>query len=564
MEMRYIRKLAESGGSVTFIAVMMMVMLTMIGIAAIKLANDEISIAGNEMNETLAFYAAESGLEKATANLQTYYEKNGGPPSIFPTGSEEMTDATYAYVTSTDGAATMQKLTQGTLAGLNGLVQSYEIKSIGTSLLDAGQVTLSQTFEVALVPIFQFAVFFNEDLWAQPAFNMEITGRVHVNGDMYLRSNTGQRLWFQDKTTCSGDINVGFPFATTTSGDIGFSNVADTFVSMYQNGSWLDSDDDDWYDKAATLWGGRVQDASFGQDELNLPMADNGEPHEMIERADDGNDDSYENLADLKIIDGVAYQKIGSTWQDVTSLMTSAGIIANDASVQFYDAHEKKYVGNLQIDIDKLSSSTYFPDNGVIYVSDQRSGTGLNGTTLVNGKEIGSPLTIACENPLYVRGDFNTVDKQPVAALADAVTFLSNNWDPAKSAMSYKYRSASKTEANIAFVTGDLAPSGTNYGGGLENLPRFLEDWNGTQFALKGSMIEGWRSKEAIGTWRYIQSYDAYYSAPTRLWSFDEDFNDPAKLPPHSPTIQIFQRTGWIQENVGYTQAATTAIEVIN
>jgi len=564
-KMQYLTILTKSKGSVTFIAVMMMVMLTMIGIAVVKLANDEISIAGNEMNETMAFYAAESGLERAAAALQTYYEENGQPPTTFPAGSEDLTDATSAYVSGVDGPAQMQKLSQGSLSGLNGLVQAYNIESIGTSLIDAGQVTLTQSFEVALVPIFQFAVFFHEDLWTQPAFDMKITGRVHVNGDMYLRSSSGHQVWFQDRTTCAGDIYVGFPSTPSSGGgDIGFSNMADTFVSMYQSGDWLDANDANWYSDASNLWGGMVQDKAFGQEELNLPIAAGGEPHKLIERAAGGNDDSYENKAELKIIDGAAFMKVGAVWQDVTASMISGGILKSDASVSFYDAHEKKNVGNTQIDMNKLANSAYFPSNGVIYISDQRSGTGLNGTSLVNGANIGKPLTIACENPLYIRGDFNTVSKKPIAAIADAVTFLSNNWNPANSNLAYTSRPATKTTANVAFVTGDLTPTSSNYGGGLENLPRFLENWNGTEFVCKGSMIEGWRSREATGTWRYIQSSDAYYSAPTRIWSYDTDFNDPSKLPPQSPTIQIFQRTGWNQKNVGYTQATTTSIEVIN
>jgi len=330
---------------------------------------------------------------------------------------------------------------------------------------------------------------------------------------------------------------------------------------MKQDGQWLDASESAWYTKASVNWGGTVQDHAFGQEELTLPLAASGEPHKMIERAAGGNSDSYENKATLKIIDGSAYVKVGSVWQDVTASMTTAGILTGDTSVAFYDAHEKKNVRNTQIDINRLASSSYFPANGVIYISDRRSGSDLNGTSLVNGEDIGFPLTIACENPMYVQGDFNTVNKQPVSALADAITFLSNSWDPAKSKDNYKERSASKTTVNIAFVTGDLVPDNSNYGGGLENLPRFLEDWNGEEFIYSGSMIEGWRSREATGAWRYIQSSDAYYSAPSRIWNYDTDFDDPAKLPPQSPTIQIFQRTGWNQENVGYTQAATSTID---
>ncbi|HHI02043.1 MAG TPA: hypothetical protein ENL22_00810, partial [candidate division Zixibacteria bacterium] len=333
-EMKFIKQINNSGGSVTFIAVMMMVMLTMIGVAALKLANDEVTIAGNQMNETLAFYAAESGLEKAAAALQTAYEASGGPPTTFPAGNENLTDATSAYVSSADGASEMRKLTQGTLIGLNGLVQTYTIKSIGTSLIDAGQVTLTQSFEVALVPIYQFAVYFNEDLWSQPIFDLDITGRVHVNGDMYLQnSGPGTGLTFHDRVTCSGNIYHGLPSGSSDAGDVGFYDKNGIYQSMKQDGQWLDASDSDWYTKASVLWGGTVQDQAFGQEELTLPLAAGGEPHKMIERAAGGNSDSYENKATLKIIDGSAYVKVGSVWQDVTASMTTAGILTGDTSV---------------------------------------------------------------------------------------------------------------------------------------------------------------------------------------------------------------------------------------
>jgi len=555
---------SDNKGIATFIALMIMLMLTIIGAAALKLADDEINIAGNEMSEAASFYAAEAGLEIASASLQAYYSDSCKAPTAMPAGSEVISSAvSVAYVTTDDGAATLKKLTTTSYAGLNAQVKSYTMSSIGTSLVDGSQIRLSQRFECALIPIFQFAIFYMHDLWAQPVFDMSIDGRTHVNGNMYLRnSGTNTSLDFLDKVTCGGDIYHGFPFGSGNGADVRFVDNGGNLVSMYQGGTWIDAGSSDWYDQALALWGGTVRDKSFGQQSLNLPIA-GGNPRKIIERANAGNPDSYEDKATMKIIDGVPYSKIGGVWANINGLLPS-GTVTRDATTTFYDSHEKKWVRNTQVDMDKLSGSGYFPSNGILYISDQTSpggGTDLNGTSLVQGSEIDYPLTVVCENPMYVQGDFNTVNKKPVAAITDAMTFLSNNWDPSKSSLAYTDRQAAATTVNISFMTGDIEPAGTNYGGGLENLPRFLEDWNGREFKIRGSMIAGWRSLQADGTWRYIQASDAYYSAPTRNWGFDTDLNDPAKLPPGTPQVQVFQRTGWKQENLGYSTTPDTVIE---
>ncbi len=97
--------LNNQNGMAAFVAIMMMVMLTMIGVASIKLANDEVTIAGNEMNKTVTFYAAEAGLEQASAALQDSYEKTGFAPDAMPSGSQMMNDCAAAYSAAKDGGA---------------------------------------------------------------------------------------------------------------------------------------------------------------------------------------------------------------------------------------------------------------------------------------------------------------------------------------------------------------------------------------------------------------------------------------------------------------------------
>jgi len=79
--------------------------------------------------------------------------------------------------------------------------------------------------------------------------------------------------------------------------------------------------------------------------------------------------------------------------------------------------------------------------------------------------------------------------------------------------------------------------------GGLENLPRLLEDWGGTTLKLRGSFVDLWQSRLATGAW----SYGTYYKAPRRDWGFDPDFLDPSKLPPGTPRVNVSQKISWRQ-----------------
>jgi len=107
---------------------------------------------------------------------------------------------------------------------------------------------------------------------------------------------------------------------------------------------------------------------------------------------------------------------------------------------------------------------------------------------------------------------------------------------------------ASNTAVNVSYLTGNVISGGGNYSGGFENLPRFLETWSNKEFIWTGSAVNLWEATQATGPW----SYGSYYKAPIRTWSYDSDLDDPNKLPPETPCVRVFQRTGWKQEFVGY------------
>ncbi len=76
-------------GSVTVLAVVLLMLLTLLGMAALSTSSIETQIAGNEMRSKLAFYAAESAAAYVAWHSDLYGPDNitAGTPHYFPNGT---------------------------------------------------------------------------------------------------------------------------------------------------------------------------------------------------------------------------------------------------------------------------------------------------------------------------------------------------------------------------------------------------------------------------------------------------------------------------------------------
>src|SRR6185295_16533122 len=106
-------------------------------------------------------------------------------------------------------------------------------------------------------------------------------------------------------------------------------------------------------------------------------------------------------------------------------------------------------------------------------------------------------------------------------------------------------RVASDTTVNAAFLAGIVQTTSGNYSGGVENFPRFLEDWSGKTFTYNGSMVVMCNSRLAVGQWQGTGSSIGIYNPPNRNWAFDLNFRNPAKLPPGTPSLRALVRGSW-------------------
>ncbi len=531
-------------GFVLVICLILLLMLSLIGIASITTSTSDMRVSGNEMNQTGAFYAAESGLERAAAAIIHSYQTTGNPPDPLPSGSVTENGYQYDYATTDGGAASQQVLTEGAYKGLYGLVKTYVINSTGFNTLGESRVRLSMVIQDALIPLYQFAVFYQGDLELSPNAVMTLDGRIHSNGDIYIQSQNGINMI--SYLTAAGSIYHGPKTGSGLSnlnGDVMLQDRLDTYYNMKSpDNTWLDSRAADWVDGSIARWGGMIEDSHHGVTELNMPIVASGPTTGLIDRAT-GNPDSYENKAGLKIIDGQAYfLQNNSTWVNVTTTLIAQGVISY---ATFRDSREGRDVSSTDIDIARLTTSGYFPANGVIYSSNNSAPGVLAAFRLKNAAALPAPMTFATNNPLYTLGNFNISVKKPAALLADAITVLSCNWTDANSYQNLNQRTATLTQVNASYMTGATTTgmSGHSYNGGYENLLRLLEKWDNVTFTWRGAATCMWPSRQAVGPW----SNGSFYTSPIRNWAFDLDLQNVSNLAPGTPMIHIVLRGQWTQ-----------------
>lgn len=182
-------------------------------------------------------------------------------------------------------------------------------------------------------------------------------------------------------------------------------------------------------------------------------------------------------------------------------------------------------------------------------------------------------VTVATDQAMYVLGDFNrgTVNggtaRQPASLIGDSVNVLSNNYwrsgvaaicganccsnqqcrdGQSTQSLTGGLRNGANTWINAAFLGGVDDTLTGNYNGGLENYPRFHEDWSGTTLTYQGAFVSLGTTAHVNGAWCGTGGTNSsgcnIYSPPTRAWNFDAGYNNAANLPPLTPRFVYVQQ----------------------
>ncbi len=432
---------------------------------------------------------------------------------------------------------------------------------------------------LALLPLTQYAIFYNSLLEFSTCETMTVNGRTHANGSIYVGSS--KVLTFNGSVTAKGTVSSpknngqgpwSFPGNVDFNGSPGYkTNVPTVSVSinMTNTHSLID-----YPSSGVTPGSVQGQQLLYNQAQVVLQVS-NTSVSARIQTPPGVYQVPGEDPSPVLI---------AASWTNGSSSSTIQNQIRTNfpfltVTNRFLDQREDKTNFVTQIDVGKydqwISTNvgvlTKFPAGSatyptILFAADNRTVTSkqLAVVRLTNGiappENGGLGWSVATPNPLYVWGNYNcrnsahlastnTSSTVPCALMSDALTILSSSWrDSTSYTISSTGPSASSANTvNAAILTGIVPSTGntsSTFSGGVHNLPRMLENWSSKHLWLNTSIINLFNSTKATGQF-VTPGSGSYYVPPVRHFSFDVNFLDYDKVPPGIPCALVAIRMNW-------------------
>ncbi len=549
-----------------------LLMLVLFG-ALIGVATAAIAVytrtSGVDLRATQVAYAAEGAGDQIMAQLDAAMADGIiTPGDISSLATPTLHGFTFTQQTQIVGVPVNRVITRGAFAGLYALEQPMSVR-INAQDASQNRGAIELGVSVQSVPIFQFGVFYDRDLEINNGPPMTFAGWVHSNRRLYLSSANAN---YMNQITAADSVFWSRKDVAVTLAGVNIANNASVLTPL---------DFDSRSHPGATFvarsnlrFNGRLKSQVSGVRPLRLPLPGGMDPVELVLPAQVGDSPDVAavrmaNKADLRVIVNLAAPLVNICAE--ATFFRAPGRVVLGASCpavfqffreRFWDGREMRRPEVLELDMAALRAFVNVSPSdrqvSIIYVEFQgRDSTIANrdypairirfGSQLPNPTLPGEPggMTITTNAAMYVRGDYNTVNWKPAALIADVTTFQSNNWSDANSAV-YPRTLATPTSVWAALLAGNsetpcdarVCGGPQQYGGGLENFPRFLENWTAIPFNYTGSLVSLFVSRQASRVWGHtLNGGRPYYNPPNRNWSFETRFQNPMLLPPGTPRL---------------------------
>jgi hypothetical protein len=530
--------------------------------------------AGVDYRSTRVNYAAEAGADNVMAQLENaMVDGLITDPELAALTPPALPGFTITTAASRNGTPAPRTISNGPYSGLIGLNQQIDIS---VSAVDATRNRSDAIVSVNAqsIPLFQFGVFYEDDLEIHNGPRMDFAGWVHTNGNLYLCSDN---TYFQDIITTPRSVFLDRKPVHVGCNGVYINNAATTPVRLTFD-SRTQPTSAGFTNASNSSFNGRLMTSAMGVTPLRLPLPTGMNPIELVNPRIAGDPPAVQNVkmawkADYNItvdLNQLTTPCAPGAMTVVPARPTPDPTPGSDCDQifqgyrnRFLDGREDIGVDLLDINMGRLmawiDAAPVARAINIMYISFvNANGADPNrdypAIRIINGRTLTHPISLATDRPLYIKGNFNDIGWQPASFLADAVTFLSTGWNDGAHAAFVKTNSSGDMWVYAAIAAGHsstpcdwavagctvpafppptVTSSGPNYGGGLENFPRFLENWSGVNMHYRGSLVSLFDSRyAALRRW----SWRNYYDPPTRDWQFELRFRDPNNLPPGTPT----------------------------
>jgi len=199
---------SENGSAILIALFVMLLLLSFVALAVTRTTNETVA-SGNDQAETRTFAASHASLEIMTRNFNKIFEVKLNPDGtdlnrIKGQIPPDFDNYTFQQDISQTQASQIVVMTGEQFQGLNAIRDKWELRTTATENSTDTKVALRREFFNNRIPIFQFGIFYEDDLELHPGPRFDFGGRVHSNGSMFLMASTG--LYFASKVTAHNHI----------------------------------------------------------------------------------------------------------------------------------------------------------------------------------------------------------------------------------------------------------------------------------------------------------------------------------------------------------------------
>jgi len=628
-------RLGDERGIALIVYLFVLATMSALAVAAIQITNLGLLTSESYRTGQKAFYSAEVGLDLAVNAIVEEFEDlvpytiSLDDPNADADGFitvENYRDYKVRYKVTNP----LKKYLYQSSVGSSFIfhhAHTYDIEATAISLKDSSREFLKERIRILETPLVQYFMFYGQtgggaDLELFPGPEMNMWGRIHSNGDIYIGSSGDGRGGFSrinlrnyddqgnlspHLMSASGKITTQFKYSGQSFDNTVFvktSNEGTTFSPTEALPPTIDKSNESEQESRFNDYV-LVNEPKFVTPSISL--IERGGFYEKRAK------NPKTNKIDSIIITGMGGLGIENievsvsrpTLTNVTDLIKTGrtmsgnfvpGLpfpIIQETRNAFEDCREDdRSVDTTDIDINALqrwyvaylaSQGLSLGGNGILVYtsrSPDSSFTNHNGNLQAirlvridrfhSIPELLDETTLVTDNPLYVQGDFNSINTKGVALVSDAFNILSNdfvNHYPGYGsippnggkvcgygqAVLFYYFRGSETTVNAAIFTGNVHNRVTD-GDGAHVFPRFHEWWHvkpnfpykASVLNILGSFINLWTSKQANSEW--CPAGGDCYSAPIRNWGWDVRFEDPNFWPPFVPSVFSVERVGFLEK----------------